>query len=79
MADDVGRWSDELARDPASLAFLPLGADFRGQFSFLVAANQMHLMCAQAVGQGPLLGLLHRADSPEPFGWCAQAIAIVFD
>jgi len=31
MADDVGRWSDELARDPASLAFLPLGETLRRQ------------------------------------------------
>src|SRR5205085_8950772 len=31
MADDVGRWSDELARDPASLVFLPLGETLRRQ------------------------------------------------
>src|SRR5690348_15994185 len=29
MADDVRRWSDELARDPASLVFLPLGETLR--------------------------------------------------
>jgi predicted regulator of Ras-like GTPase activity (Roadblock/LC7/MglB family) len=31
MADDVRRWSDELARDPASLVFLPLGESLRRQ------------------------------------------------
>jgi predicted regulator of Ras-like GTPase activity (Roadblock/LC7/MglB family) len=31
MADDVRRWSDELARDPASLVFLPLGETLRRQ------------------------------------------------
>ena len=31
MADDVRRWSDELARDPASLVFLPLGETLRKQ------------------------------------------------
>ena len=31
MADDIRRWSDELARDPASLAFLPLGETLRRQ------------------------------------------------
>lgn len=31
MADDVRRWSDELARDPASLVFLPLGEMLRRQ------------------------------------------------
>ncbi|OYV73206.1 MAG: hypothetical protein B7Z72_03005, partial [Gemmatimonadetes bacterium 21-71-4] len=31
MADDIRRWSDELARDPASLAFLPLGEALRRQ------------------------------------------------
>src|ERR671926_1349353 len=31
MADDVRRWSDELARAPASLAFLPLGETLRRQ------------------------------------------------
>ena len=31
MADDVRRWSDELARDPASLVFLPLGEALRRQ------------------------------------------------
>jgi predicted regulator of Ras-like GTPase activity (Roadblock/LC7/MglB family) len=31
MADDISRWSDELARDPASLAFLPLGEALRRQ------------------------------------------------
>ena len=29
MSDDVRRWSDELARDPASLVFLPLGEALR--------------------------------------------------
>jgi tetratricopeptide (TPR) repeat protein len=29
MSDDVRRWSDELARDPASLVFLPLGETLR--------------------------------------------------
>lgn len=31
MADDVRRWSDELARDPSSLAFLPLAETLRRQ------------------------------------------------
>ena len=31
MADDVRRWSDELARDPGSLVFLPLGETLRRQ------------------------------------------------
>jgi predicted regulator of Ras-like GTPase activity (Roadblock/LC7/MglB family) len=31
MGDDVRRWSDELARDPASLVFLPLGETLRRQ------------------------------------------------
>ena len=31
MADDVRRWSDELARDPASLVFLPLAETLRRQ------------------------------------------------
>jgi len=31
MADDVRRWSDELARDPVSLVFLPLGETLRRQ------------------------------------------------
>jgi tetratricopeptide (TPR) repeat protein len=31
MADDIRRWSDELARDPSSLAFLALGEALRRQ------------------------------------------------
>jgi len=31
MADDIRRWSDELARDPESLVFLPLGETLRRQ------------------------------------------------
>lgn len=31
MADDISRWSDEVARDPASLVFLPLGEALRHQ------------------------------------------------
>lgn len=31
MADDVRLWSDELARDPSSLVFLPLGETLRRQ------------------------------------------------
>ena len=31
MSDDIRRWSDELARDPASLVFLPLGETLRRQ------------------------------------------------
>lgn len=31
MADDVRRWSEELARDPDSLVFLPLGETLRRQ------------------------------------------------
>lgn len=36
-ADDIRRWSDELARDPASLAFLPLGEALRRQGQIEVA------------------------------------------
>ena len=31
MADEISRWSDELARDPASMVFLPLGEALRRQ------------------------------------------------
>src|SRR5438309_11748753 len=31
VADDIRRWSDELARDPDSLVFLPLGETLRRQ------------------------------------------------
>jgi predicted regulator of Ras-like GTPase activity (Roadblock/LC7/MglB family) len=31
MADDIRGWSDELARDPSSIAFLPLGEALRRQ------------------------------------------------
>ena len=31
MADDVRRWSEELARDPSSLVFLQLGEALRKQ------------------------------------------------
>jgi tetratricopeptide (TPR) repeat protein len=31
VADDIGRWSDELARDPSSLVFLKLGEALRRQ------------------------------------------------
>src|SRR5579864_9676896 len=31
MADDVSVWSEELARDPDSLVFLPLGESLRRQ------------------------------------------------
>ncbi len=37
MIDDIWRWSDELARDPASLAFLPLGEALRRQGQLDVA------------------------------------------
>jgi predicted regulator of Ras-like GTPase activity (Roadblock/LC7/MglB family) len=37
MADDVRRWSDELARDPASLVFLPLGETLRRQGQLALA------------------------------------------
>jgi tetratricopeptide (TPR) repeat protein len=37
MADDVRRWSDELARDPASLVFLQLGEALRRQGQLEVA------------------------------------------
>ncbi len=37
MTDDIRRWSDELARDPASLAFLPLGEALRRQGQLDVA------------------------------------------
>ena len=37
MADDVRLWSDELARDPSSLVFLPLGESLRRQGQLDVA------------------------------------------
>ena len=37
MSDDVRRWSEELARDPASLAFIPLGEALRRQGQYDVA------------------------------------------
>ena len=37
MADDIRRWSDELARDPASLVFLQLGEALRRQGQLDVA------------------------------------------
>jgi predicted regulator of Ras-like GTPase activity (Roadblock/LC7/MglB family) len=37
MADDIRRWSDELARDPSSLVFLQLGEALRRQRQFDVA------------------------------------------
>src|SRR6185503_2849596 len=37
MADDVRRWSDELARDPSSLVFLQLGEALRRQGQLEVA------------------------------------------
>jgi predicted regulator of Ras-like GTPase activity (Roadblock/LC7/MglB family) len=37
MADDIRRWSDELARDPASLVFLQLGEALRRQGQVEVA------------------------------------------
>jgi tetratricopeptide (TPR) repeat protein len=37
MADDIHRWSDELARDPASLVFLQLGEALRRQGQLEVA------------------------------------------
>jgi tetratricopeptide (TPR) repeat protein len=37
MTDDIRRWSDELARDPASLAFLPLGEALRREGQLDVA------------------------------------------
>src|SRR5579885_2025327 len=37
MADDIRRWSDELARDPSSLVFLQLGEALRRQGQLEVA------------------------------------------
>src|SRR5579884_2903495 len=37
MADDIRRWSDELARDPSSLVFLQLGEALRRQGQLDVA------------------------------------------
>ena len=37
MADDIRRWSDELARDPSSLVFLQLGEALRQQGQLEVA------------------------------------------
>src|SRR3954466_16400359 len=37
MADDIGRWSDELARDPSSLVFLQLSEALRRQGQLEVA------------------------------------------
>ena len=37
MADDIRRWSDELARDPSSLVFVPLAETLRRQGQLDVA------------------------------------------
>ena len=37
MADDIRRWSDELASDPSSLVFLQLGEALRRQNQLEVA------------------------------------------
>jgi predicted regulator of Ras-like GTPase activity (Roadblock/LC7/MglB family) len=68
MADDVRRWSDELARDPASLVFLPLGETLRRQGQLDLAlkiamrglerhshnADAHDLLARIAVGRGEL-------------------------
>src|SRR5437879_1296308 len=68
MADDIRRWSDELARDPASLVFLPLGETLRRQGQLDLAlkiamrglerhshnADAHDLLARIAVGRGEL-------------------------
>ena len=47
MADDIRRWSDELARDPASLVFLQLGEALRRQGQLDLALKSR---CADSSG-----------------------------
>src|SRR5689334_10870310 len=67
MADDIRLWSDELARDPSSLVFLPLGEALRRQGQ-LDVARKVALRGAQRHPQNPeahdLLARIH-ADAGE--------------
>jgi tetratricopeptide (TPR) repeat protein len=67
MADDIRVWSDELARDPASLVFLPLGEALRRQGQ-IDLARKVAMRGAQRHPQNPeahdLLARIH-ADAGE--------------
>lgn len=52
MADDIRVWSDELARDPSSLVFLPLGETLRRQGQ-LETARKVALRGVQRHPQNP--------------------------
>ncbi|HEY5219773.1 MAG TPA: tetratricopeptide repeat protein [Gemmatimonadaceae bacterium] len=56
MVDDIRRWSDELARDPGSLVFLPLGEALR---------RQGQVEAAQRVAIGGLARHPHHADAHD--------------
>ena len=56
MSDDVRRWSDELARDPSSLVFLPLGEALRRQGQLDLAAR----VAVRGLERHP-----HRADAHD--------------
>lgn len=46
---DLQRWSEEVARDPASPAFLPLAQSYRRQGRFAAAIQ----LCVRALGRNP--------------------------
>ncbi|MDB4907509.1 MAG: hypothetical protein JWO05_2293 [Gemmatimonadetes bacterium] len=56
MADDITRWSDELARDPANLVFLMLGEALRKQNQLGVA----HRVAVKGLERHP-----HHADAHD--------------
>jgi tetratricopeptide (TPR) repeat protein len=56
VSDDVRRWSDELARDPSSLAFLSLGETLRRQGQLDIAAK----VAVRGLERHP-----HRADAHD--------------
>ncbi|HET7631728.1 MAG TPA: tetratricopeptide repeat protein [Gemmatimonadaceae bacterium] len=56
MADDISRWSDELARDPSSQVFLPLGEALR---------RQGQVDAARRVALGGLERHPHHADAHD--------------
>ena len=55
MADDVRRLSDELARDPSSMAFLPLGEALRRSGQLDLAAK----VAVRGLGRHPHLADAH--------------------
>src|SRR5688572_26092656 len=67
MADDIRLWSDELARDPSSLVFLPLGETLRRQGQ-LELARKIASRGVQRHSQNPeahdLMARIH-ADAGE--------------